>query len=580
MSGQIFRPGSRLPQRPNPIWTKMMKIRFLSATIATYSICLSDTSAGLFDDVPGLSASARSTLVAHYDGRAGVATTDSIVESWTPVDGDGVLLPGMVAPSTQRGSGAADLITYDGSDRLIFDDPSAGADGRYLSGNLANAGTSDFTIFWLGHYQDGAPFATSGTYAYNVGLNNISHQRDDGDGGFRVEMYNGTTYTGDDITAYDGIDTVWSTVITATTHDAYANGVNLNVSGSPTNSVVANAAIVIGAWSSGGYDLVGEIRQIIIFESALDDDDRGLVEAYLGSLAGVPPQPDPTPLLPPELTIHDGIAELTWSADALLLSSSDLNEWFIEAEATSPMSWEIDKEREFFRLATEFTEIPRGVVLRTRIASDTYREIEYHVDTGELFFLGEQAHGLDFYGGSNNLWWCGLNSANHGSGLLEFLMDRNEDAAAMKAIAVASGWTTYASPTYSFLTLEPLSSHKTYINHTAPASPGQTDTTESYTGDYDEIASSRIFFVLYRNTSSGAAYLGLGGPSLDAIASPQPPGDGSSNRDNGVRVDIALKTAIPLSEVDKLELINRFLPVQPLYEDASNAYFYEHPPGL
>ena len=266
MSGQIFRLGSRLPQRPNPIWTKMMKIRFLSATIATYSICLSDTSAGLFDDVPGLSASARSTLVAHYDGRAGVATTDSIVESWTPVDGDGVLLPGMVAPSTQRGSGAADLITYDGSDRLIFDDPSAGADGRYLSGTLANAGTSDFTIFWLGHYQDGAPFATSGTYAYNVGLNDISHQRDDGDGGFRVEMYNGTTYTGDDITAYDGIDTVWSTVITATTHDAYANGVNLNVSGSPTNSVVANAAIVIGAWSSGGYDLVGEIRQIIIFE--------------------------------------------------------------------------------------------------------------------------------------------------------------------------------------------------------------------------------------------------------------------------------------------------------------------------
>ena len=192
-----------------------MKIRFLSATIATYSICLSDTSASLFDDVPGLSTAARSALVAHYDGRTGVATTGSVVESWIPVDGDGMLLPGMVASSTQRGSGAADLITYDGSDRLIFDDTSTAADGRYLSGSLANSGTSDFTIFWLGHYKDGAPFATSGTYAYNVGLNNISHQRDDGNGGFRVEMYNGTTYTGDDIIAYDGIDTVWSTVITA-----------------------------------------------------------------------------------------------------------------------------------------------------------------------------------------------------------------------------------------------------------------------------------------------------------------------------------------------------------------------------
>jgi hypothetical protein len=45
-------------------------------------------------------------------------------------------------------------------------------------------------------------------------------------------------------------------------------------------------------------------------------------------------------------------------------------------------------------------------------------------------------------------------------------------------------------------------------------------------------------------------------------------------------MDIALKTAIPLSEEDKLELINRFLPVRPLYGDASSAYFYRHPPGL
>ena len=557
-----------------------MKIGFLSATIATYSVFLSDTSASLFDDVPGLSTAARSALVAHYDGRTGVATTGSVVESWIPVDGDGVLLPGMVALSTQRGSGAADLITYDGSDRLIFDDVSTGADGRFLSGNLANAGTSNFTIFWLGHYQDGAPFATSGTYAYNVGLNDVSHQRDDGDGGFRVEMYNGTTYTGDDITAYDGIDTVWSTVITATTHDTYADGMNLNVGGSPTNSVVANAAIVIGAWSSGGYDLVGEIRQIIIFESALDDDDRGLVEAYLGNLAGLPPQPGPTPLLPPDLTIHDGIAELRWNADAHLLSSSDLDEWFIEAEATSPLSWEIDKEREFFRLATGFTEIPRGVVLRTRVGSDTYREIEYHVDTGELFFRGEQAHGLDYYGGSNNLWWCSLNSANRGSGLLEFLMDRNDDAAAMKAIALASGWTTYASANYSFLTLEPLSSQKTYINHTAPASPGQIDTTKAYTADYDEIANNQLLYVLYHNASSGTAYVGVGGPGLDATASRHPPGDGSSNRDNGVRIDLALKVVIPLSDTDKLELINQFLPLRSIYDDETEAYFYEHGNGF
>jgi hypothetical protein len=538
-------------------------------------------SAGLFDDLPGLSTAARSALVAHYDGRAGVATTGSVVESWIPVDGDGMPLPDMVTSSTQRGSGAPDLITYDGSDRLIFDDTSTGADGRYLSGNLANAGSTDFTIFWLGHYKNSAPFANAGSYAYNIGPSDISHQRDDGGGGFRVEMYNGTTYAGDDITAFDGTDTVWSTVITASTHDAYADGSNLNLGGSPANSVAANAAIVIGAFSSGGYDLVGEIRQIIIFESALGDDDRGLVEAYLGDLAGLPPQPGPTPLLPPEFTIDDGIVELTWNADAHLLSSSDLDEWFIEAEATSPMSWEIDKEREFFRLVTEFTEIPSGAVVRTRFSSDTWREIEYHLDTGDLFFVGEQAHGLDFYGSSNNdLWWCGMNTSSHGSGLLEFLMDHDANAAATKAAAIAGGWTTYTAPNYSFLTFDPLPSQKTYVNDTAPAISGQTDTTEAYTPDYDELDSSQLLLAIYRNSSNGAVYAGLGGPSLNSLISPQPPGDGTSNRDNGVRYDIAFKTNLTLSTEDKLELLNRFPPVKPIYGDDSGAYSYIHPPGL
>ena len=557
-----------------------MKIRLLSLAFSICSICIPDTSASLFDDVPELSSAARSALVAHYDGRAGVSVVGNVVQSWIPVDGAGWLIPEMSVLSTQRGDGAADLITYDGSDRLIFDDTGTAADGRYLSGSLANAGTSDFTIFWLGHYQASSPFAASGTYAYNIGLNNISHQRDDGNGGFHVELYNGTTYPGDDITAYDGIDTVWSTVITATTHNAYANGKNLNVVGAPANSVAANAAIVIGAFSSSGYDLVGEIRQMIIFESALGDEDRVLIEAYLAGFGGVPPQPDPVPVPPLDLTIDDGIGQLKWDSGAHLLFSSDLVEWFIEAEATSPMSWEIDKEKEFFRLATEFTEIPRGVVLRTRFVSDTYREIEYHVDSGELFFHGEQAHGLDYYGGSDDLWWCTLNSANSGSGLLEFLMDHNVDAAAMKATALAGGWTTYGSANYSFLTFEPLSSQKAYINHTAPASAGQTDTTEAYTADYEEIANNQLLYVLYRNASSGTAYVGVGGPGLSAIAPLHPPGDGSSNRDNGVRIDIALKALIPLSEADKLKLINQFLPLQPIYNDATGAYFYEHGPGF
>ena len=558
----------------------ILKAGFIPIGIGIYSICCAVTYASLFDDIQDLSTDTQVALVAHYDGRTGVITTGNIVESWIPVDGNGSLIRDMTVSSTQRGNGAANLITYNINGQLIFNDPSVAADGRYLSGSLKNAGANEFTIFWLGHYKANAPFATSGTYAYNIGLNNISHQRDDGGGGFRVEMYNGTTYAGDDITAYDGIDTVWSTVITANTHDTYANGVNLNIIGTPSNNVTANANIIIGAYGESGYDLVGNISQIIIFESALNERDRSLIENYLGNLAELPAQPDPITLSTPELTINNGIGSLRWKSEAHLLSSNDLEEWSIEAESTSPMSWEIGKEKEFFRLATNFTEIPRGIVLRTRFASDTYREIEYHVDTGELFFHGEQYHGLDYYGGSDDFWWCTLNSASQGSGLLDFLMDHNDDADTMKAIAIANGWTTYSSDNYSFLTMEPLPSQKTYINHTAPASPGQTNTTDAYTTDYDKIANDKLLYVLYRNVSSGTAYVAVGGPSLNSSTSQHPPGDGSSNRDNGVRIDIALKTTVPMTQINKLKLINKFTPLKPIYDNNTKAYFYEHGEGF
>jgi len=86
--------------------------------------------------------------------------------------------------------------------------------------------------------------------------------------------------------------------------------------------------------------------------------------------------------------------------------------------------------------------------------------------------------------------------------------------------------------------------------------------------------------VLYLNASSGTAYVAVGGPSLDIATSQHPPGDGSSNRDNGVRIDIALKVNITLSETDKLDLINQFLPLQPIYDDGTKAYFYEHGDGF
>ena len=536
---------------------------------------------GLLTAVPELSSKAIDSLVAHYDGSKGVETVDNAVVSWTPVDSTGQLMDSMIVQSAQKGNGGSDLISYDGTGKLFFDDTSVAADGRYLTGKLSNTETKEFTIFWLGHYNADAPFATSGTYAYNIGLSNTSHQRDDGKGGFVVEQYNGITYSGNDISEYDDQTTVWSTVLTADSHSFYANGKNLNLGGMPTNNIKANADIVIGAYSSSGYDFVGEIEQLIIFSSALNTKDRKLIENHL--YGGAFPGDDEKDKKQPEISIKrdSGSTELRLSEGSHLLSSYDLKNWFIIPEASLSLPIEEGKDKAFYQAASEFVEIPSGIVLRTRIASDTWREAEYHLDTGEFFFIGEQSHGFDHYTShGNDLWWCYMNTTNKGSGLIEYLMEKNINSMFDKSKSVENGWLGYKSDIYSFLRLKPLGSQKTFSNQEKPEIEGNNDTTEAYTKDYKEVDNSEVEFVLYKNEDNGNIYMGIGGPSFKKIVDPLPPGDGSTNRDNGIRGDIAFKALITLSVTHKLELINKFLPRKALYDNRSEPYYYDHPDGL
>ena len=536
---------------------------------------------GLLTAVPELSSKAIDSLVAHYDGSKGVETVDNAVVSWTPVDSTGQLMDSMIVQSAQKGNGGSDLISYDGTGKLFFDDTSVAADGRYLTGKLSNTETKEFTIFWLGHYNADAPFATSGTYAYNIGLSNTSHQRDDGKGGFVVEQYNGITFSGNDISEYDDQTTVWSTVLTADSHSFYANGKNLNLGGMPTNNIKANADIVIGAYSSSGYDFVGEIEQLIIFSSALNTKDRKLIENHL--YGGAFPGDDEKDKKQPEISIKrdSGSTELRLSEGSHLLSSYDLKNWFIIPEAGLSLPIEEGKDKAFYQAASEFVEIPSGIVLRTRIASDTWREAEYHLDTGEFFFIGEQSHGFDHYTShGNDLWWCYMNTTNKGSGLIEYLMEKNINSMFDKSKSVENGWLGYKSDIYSFLRLKPLGSQKTFSNQEKPEIEGKNDTTEAYTKDYKEVDNSEVDFVLYKNEDNGNIYMGIGGPSFKKIVDPLPPGDGSTNRDNGIRGDIAFKALITLSVTHKLELINKFLPRKALYDNRSEPYYYDHPDGL
>lgn len=361
--------------------------------------------------------------------------------------------------------------------------------------------------------------------------------------------------------------------------DSVGNGAVVTGAADLTNSdgtgYNGNAnSVRIGTWTNGGSGLDGQIRGLRIYNELLSD-----AEIQAAALAMTNVEVTPSTI---SITGQGGSAELSWSGAGHILSSTDLEEWHIEAEATSPMIWTIDEDREFFRLAPNFTTVPQGVVLRTTVSTYTSRDLEYHVDTGDLYMLGEQTHGLDYYDASgNDFWWCYMNSSDYGSGLLEFLMDHNLNAAAMKATATSNGWTTYNTGSqFSFLIFEPLAAQQTYVNDEAPSSPGGLETTEAYTDDYTTIATDNLLFTVYRNNGSGAAYFGLGGPSLDAVVTPRPPGDGTAENDNGLRYDIAFKVNIPLTEEKKLELINQFSPVIPLYDDSSAPYYLVHPAGL
>ena len=265
-----------------------MKLNQFLTAVSILSVTVQVNYATLIT-ISDLSLEAQDSLVAHFDGRTGVATTGVNVDSWTPVDLDGTALPGQIISSTARPSGgAADLITYDAaSSSLTFTDPTSGALGRYLTGTLNTSGSGlSYTIIWLGHYSSGDTngFENEGIYAYDIG-SEMSHQRDDDDGIFRAEFHDGSsTFAADDITAFDDIDTVWSTVYTPSSHTAYANGTNLNAQGTPSYSVAENPTIVMGAFSEGGYDMLGSISQFVIFEGVLSDADRGLVENYLAAI--------------------------------------------------------------------------------------------------------------------------------------------------------------------------------------------------------------------------------------------------------------------------------------------------------
>lgn len=307
---------------------------------------------GILADLPCLSQAARDSLVAHFDGRTGVVTVDgsSDVSSWTPLGAAGTPISEMALTSVPRaGGGAPSLIAYRGSGTLSFDDSRVEGEGRFLDGFLTNSGGTEMTVVWYGHYDAGALAEDSGAYAFNIGLNELSHQRDNlTSGGFTVKIHNGATYPGTvDITPFDGIDTVWTTRVSVGGHSAFAGGTDLDIQGSPTYRFGAEAEIVLGGSGPSGFDFIGDMKQLVIFESALSETDRLLLQDYFeGGLVPIIPQP-------PTVTEVGGMFEITWrERNVVLQRSTDLIHWASLPDAVSPLTVPPPAGgREYYRLA-------------------------------------------------------------------------------------------------------------------------------------------------------------------------------------------------------------------------------------
>ncbi len=355
-----------------------------------------------------------------------------------------------------------------------------------------------------------------------------------------------------------------------------------NISGDPDTAYESDPSQTrIGLWTSNGSGLDGMIREVLIYDRILSANELADVEAYLADVAAVGEANAPGQL---SITRRDQDVVVSWTGDGILQSATQLDgEWVNRATASNPLELRVTRDESYFRLIQTDT-IPEGeLVFRTQVRSDTHRVVEYHLSSGDLYFLGEVEHGFDWYSpNGNDLWWCFQNTEDRGSGLLEFLMVNNPQAQSMKARALAEGWTTYRSENYTFLLLNPLESQKTYVNQQRPENAGDNGTTRPGTDDYKRIDSSNLLHLLYYNGANRNIYLGIGGPSIRAATGTEdnPPGDGSSNLDNGVRADIAFKTNIQLSEELKQELVARFSRETPTLNDDSQAYPYDHPPGL
>ncbi len=193
------------------------------------------------------------------------------------------------------------------------------------------------------------------------------------------------------------------------------------------------------------------------------------------------------------------------------------------------------------------------------------RHVQYDTHTGELLLVGEVAHGMDYYSSAGGFWWCGF-GAYQSSPVLSFLMREAtleyHDRPGYYPTGLSGAYVDHNA--YSVIPLKALPNQRTFVN----TSSGNTD----YSDDYRSIPTGNLEFFLYQSHNGGFNIAVMNDGIQQELLSGEGLGDGSSNRDNGVRNHIAFRAYLPLPQ-EKLK-VTGFL------DQFSAAYDTEHIPGL
>ena len=165
-------------------------------------------------------------------------------------------------------------------------------DNLVLQGAIPGTRTAS-TVFFLGYFDPGRGGSSgdgSGQYIYSYGADGptgsqLDFQIDDG----RAEIYGGGgTQDAGDISGNNGVYTVYRVESGGGGGDdwaVYADGGLVGSGNEGTNYSVSGDLILFGYQNgsgvSGGYNFVGNVGELLIYDGNLDSTDIGAVESYL-----------------------------------------------------------------------------------------------------------------------------------------------------------------------------------------------------------------------------------------------------------------------------------------------------------